>query len=85
MNTANGVKMNARVTVLKSDPPETRAVLATAITEIAEAFSKLSRGGLNRKALVVLLQDATKAKGVKRADIEAILDALPQLERQYCR
>jgi hypothetical protein len=61
-------------------PPE---ILASAIVRISKAFDELSGdSGLNRKAIIVLLQDATK---LPKRDIEFILNALQDLKRQYCR
>jgi hypothetical protein len=71
-----------RVHIVKSDPPETTEILAEAIVRIGEAADKLKSSGLNRKAIVLLLHDATK---VGKKDIDAILNALPRLRGWYCR
>lgn len=71
-----------RVRVIKSDPPESTEILAEAIVRIGEAVHKLNGSGLNRKAIVILLHEATK---VGKKDIETILDALPRLRGWYCR
>lgn len=71
-----------RVHVVKSDPPESTEILAEAIVRIGEAAEKLNASGLNRKAIVLLLHDATK---VGKKDIETILDALPRLRGWYCK
>jgi hypothetical protein len=70
------------VHIVKSDPPETTEILAEAIVRIGEAADKLKSSGLNRKAIVLLLHDATK---VGKKDIDAILNALPRLRGWYCR
>lgn len=70
------------VKVTKSDPPETTEILAEAIVRIGDAVEKLNKSGLNRKAIEVLLHDATK---VARRDIKIILDSLPRLRGWYCR
>lgn len=72
----------ANIRVTKSDPPETKEILAEAIVRIGDNVKKLSDSGLNRKAVVLLLHDATK---VSKRDIGAILDALPRLRGWYCR
>jgi uncharacterized protein with von Willebrand factor type A (vWA) domain len=72
--------MNVRV--VKSDPPETKEILAEAITRIGNSVAVLNSNGLNKRAIVLLLQDAT---GLKRSDITLILDALPKLRGWYCR
>lgn len=71
-----------RVQVVKSDPPETTEILAEAIVRIGDAVTKLNNSGLNRKAIIILLHEATK---VGKKDIETILDALPRLRGWYCR
>lgn len=70
------------VRVTKSDPPESTEILAEAIVRIGDAVAKLNGSGLNRKAIVLLLHDATK---VNKSDIIAILDALPRLRGWYCK
>jgi len=71
------------VKVIKTErQPETTEILAEAIVRIGDSVKKLNDSGLNRKAVVILLQDATK---IPRCDIEAILDALPRLKGWYCR
>ena len=70
------------VRVIKSDPPETTEILAEAITNIGDAVVRLNKSGLNRKAIVILLQAETK---LSRKDIETVLDALPRLRGWYCK
>lgn len=62
--------------------PETTEILAEAITRIGDGFRELQASGLNRKAIVVLLRDAT---GLGKRDIETVLDALARLRGWYCR
>lgn len=71
-----------RVQVVKSDPPESTEILAEAIVRLGEAVRKLDASGMNRKAIVLLLHDATK---VNKTDIAAILDAIPRLRGWYCK
>jgi hypothetical protein len=73
----------SNVKVVKSDPPESKEILAEAIVRIGDAAERLRRdGGLNKRAIIILLQDATK---VPKRDIAAILDALPRLRGWYCK
>lgn len=72
----------ANVRVTKSEPPETTEILAEAIVRLGDAVKKLDQSGMNRKAIVLLLHDATK---VGKRDIEDILDAIPRLKGWYCR
>lgn len=70
------------VKVVKSDPPETREILAEAIVRLGDAVKQLDNSGLNRRAIVLLLQDATK---LSKRDIETVLNAIPRLRGWYCR
>lgn len=60
--------------------PETAKELAAAIRRIDKAVSDLQSSGLNRKALVVLLNEST---GVSRRDINAVLNGLESLEKEF--
>ena len=71
-----------RVKVKKSDPPESKEILAEAIVNIGNATKKLQENGLNKRAIIILIQAETK---LAQRDIRLVLDALPQLERWYCR
>lgn len=70
------------VKVTKSVPPETTEILAEAIVRIGDGFSSLQKSGLNKRAIVVLIQAETK---LSQRDITAVLDALPRLKGRYCR
>ncbi len=74
----------AIVRIVSDDPskPIQKDVLASAIQDISIALTKLLKSGLNRRAVIALLKDAT---GFTKGDIETILDALVELERNYCR
>jgi hypothetical protein len=62
--------------------PVEKPILAEAIRHIGEAARKLSASGVNKKAVVILLQHETE---LAQRDINLVLDTLPQLERMYCR
>lgn len=74
--------MADRVNVKKSEPPESKEILADAIVNIGKATKKLMQSGVNRTAIVILIQAQTK---LSKRDINLVLDSLPQLERWYCR
>lgn len=75
---------------MPSSPAETRAIdtkhaedpeaLADAIRKISRATEKLTRSGLNREAICVLLVHSTK---LSRRAIDRVLDDLASLERRY--
>ena len=70
------------VRVKKSDPPESTEILADSIVRISIALDLLVESGLNHKAIVILIQAATK---LSKRDIEAVLDAQKRLAGWYCR
>ena len=66
----------------KINTPADALPLTEAIIKIHDALDKLTASGLTKRALVVLLHDATS---VNRRDISAILDALPRLKQWYTK
>ena len=68
--------------IKKSEPPETKEILAEAIVKVSAGLAALEQSGLNRDAIVTLLRDKTK---VGKRDIEAVLDGLKHLRGWYCR
>jgi len=71
------------VRVVKStEKPESKEILAEAIVRIGEAFEHLQKNGLNKQAIIVLIQAETKQS---QRDIRLVLDALPRLKGWYCR
>lgn len=64
------------------EKPEPTEILAEAVIRIGENFKKLQKSGLNRRAIVALLRDAT---GLGKGDIELVIDSLAKLKGWYCR
>ncbi len=65
------------------EQPSEREILADAIVRLSKAAQALTQGsGLNHRAIVVLLHDHSR---VPKRNIEALLRAMQQLEREYCR
>lgn len=62
--------------------PDEKDTLADAIVRIGDAMTRLESSGLNRRAVIVLVHDATK---LPKRDIELVLDTLPKLRSMYCR
>ena len=73
-------KSNVVVEQVPEAPVETK-VLAQAIVDISEAMKKLSRSGLNRKAIVILV---AKDANQYQATVERVMDALENLRKTYC-
>ena len=74
--------MASRIKIQKSDPPESKVILAEAIVNIGKSAKKLSQSGINEKGVIVLLHDGTK---LPKKTIKLVIDSLKQLERWYCR
>ncbi len=70
------------IVVQPEEKPVSNEVLAASIVRISDEFARATSTGLNRRALVVLLKDAT---GVAQYEINKILDALPDLKAMYCK
>jgi hypothetical protein len=64
------------------DKPVAKPVLAQAIVDISRAAQKLAAGGLNRKAVVVLLSHASK---VPQGTVKLVLDGLEKLAETYTK
>lgn len=62
------------------DTPVAKDVLATEIVKLSDSAVKLLQSGLNQKAIVVLLRDAT---GLPKNKINVVLNALSQLRATY--
>jgi hypothetical protein len=74
--------MPIKVVQKENAKPLEKEILADAIAKVSEAMRKLSASGLNRKAIVTLVKDAT---GITKTDIEMILDAMIDLKAMYCK
>ena len=74
--------MAKQAKIKKSEPPESKEILAEAIVNIGNVVKKLNANDVNKKALIVLIHDFTK---VPKGQITTILESLPQLERWYCK
>jgi hypothetical protein len=76
-------KKQSRTKVVQpDDEPVPTEVLATAILEISEGMMKINSGKLNRRALLVLLKDAS---GVSMSDIDKVLNHLEDLGKTYLK
>lgn len=74
------------ITVIKDAAnPEPLELLARSVVEVAEGFEQLNRSSLNRRAIVVLLQDGIGAGKISRSQINLVLDNLPRLKAWYVR
>lgn len=80
MNTRENKK--AIVVKRDEDNPEPVEIIASAIIDIASFMRGLDRSRLNKRALVVLIQDATK---LNKWHIETVLKSLNDLERLYLK
>lgn len=71
--------------IVKQDPekPVPHEILAQQIGAMADGFVKLTKGGLSRRAIVVLIQDACPQGDVSKKQINQVLDALRDLRTLY--
>jgi hypothetical protein len=58
-----------------------KPMLASAIVKISETMTALSKSGLTRRAIIVLVKDAS---GEPKTTIERVLSSLENLKRDYC-
>lgn len=81
--TRKGKLAMVNVKVKKSaDKPESKEILAEAIVRIGSALAALQAGGLNERAIIVLIQAETK---LAARDIREVLGAMRKLKGWYCR
>lgn len=83
-------KKEVAVVVQSQEKPIERNVLAQAIVDISKSMKKLLASGLNRDAIIVLVHARVKptfTNGPKpnRGEIEAVFNALAQLEKDFCK
>jgi hypothetical protein len=71
----------AKVTQDAETPVEVE-VLAQAIVDIGNAAKRLSNSRLNRRAVIVLINDMT---GIGKGTIEVVLNSISELERVYLK
>lgn len=71
-----------KVVVVQPEHPVKREILAEAIIRISDSIRKLCDGGINRKAVTVLLKHST---GLTMGQIENVLDSIIDLKAMYCR
>lgn len=69
--------------IVSQDPeaPVEKSVLAKAIVDISDAATKLSKSGLNRKAIVLLIAHSSHQY---MNTVESVLDAMESLKKDYC-
>jgi len=68
------------VKVTQGEEEVPKEILADAIVKISDGFQRLKGSGLNRRAIVVLVKDAS---GVGMGDVNRILDAMEKLKDWY--
>lgn len=60
--------------------PVAVSVLAKAITDISAAGKRLAQGGLNRKAVILLISHDSNQS---QTTVRAVLDSIADLQRTY--
>ena len=74
--------MKKNIKVIKSEPPESTAIMAKSIIAISDGFKKLTEEGLTTDAIAILLAARVK---VRITDVRLILESLPKLKGWYVR
>ncbi len=75
-------KVNDGITRIgPGEKSERKEILALTIEQASEALRKLLNSGLNRKAIVILVQAETK---LGMGAIEQVIDSLSNLSKTYC-
>ena len=68
---------------------ERKEMLALSIEQACDALKKILSSGLNKRAIIVLVQDAVKTNGrgqtIGLGEVETVLEALEGLAAKYCR
>jgi len=67
------------------EKPEPMELLAKSIVEVADGFAKLERSPLNKRAIVLLLQDGIGAGKISKTQILLVLENLPKLKAWYIK
>lgn len=76
----NGTK--PALNLVQSDPPVPAQVIVDSIVEIAKAMKTLNDTRLKKRTIITLIHSST---GVTRRDIEAVLESLDQLEKEWLK
>lgn len=61
--------------------PDTET-LANAIIKLGDAVRKLDKSGMNKRAIIILLHHTTN---MSQKNIALILDAIPKLQKTFCK
>lgn len=80
INLAEKKKSNLLLTNISMGSKEPGESLVVGIVTIKKAMEELMKSGLNKRAIIVLIQDRTK---LSKEHIEKTLDALCHLEKWY--
>ncbi len=84
MEATEKVKKTKQSITIRSNEenPEPIELIAKSIIEISEAFEKINKSQLSRRAVVLLLQDLTK---LGKNEIELVLNYAPKLKDYYLK
>lgn len=69
-----------KITNNEENPVE-KEVLAEAIVRMSEGVNALSKSGINKKGIILLVHDHTK---LPKREIESVIDSLAELKSLYC-
>lgn len=81
------IKTKNQVISIKTDQenPEPVELIAKAIIDISKSFEKINKSSLTNRAIVLLLHDILKSKGVGIKEIELVLQYAPKLKHYFIK
>lgn len=85
---------NTGTITVKTDEenPESVEIIADSIIKISDAFERIEKGKLSRRALILLIQynceqvgRGYRKKPISQGDVEKVLDSIATLKRAYIK
>ncbi len=79
--------MNHKSITVKTNEenPESVELIADSIIKVADAFEKINKSSLTRRAIVLLLHDTIGSAKITKKQIELVLDNAPLLKKYYVK
>jgi hypothetical protein len=77
------IKKNEKLKVIQDPKDPVKAeIIATSIRDVAAGMRAINASSLNKRAMLVLLKDATN---IPMSEIDRLLSAMTNLERLYLK
>lgn len=65
--------------------PEPLELIAQSIITVAEAAEKINKSQLERRLLVLMIQDIAGAQNISKSQINLVLDTVPKIKQQFLK